>query len=87
VPDVASFGGWLLLASRRRDAAALDLALPARLWHRDNVLVLIGLLLVGATLALKVTGRRRPNAAVLPADGRDRDPAGDPVSTLRSRRS
>ncbi len=28
------------------------------LWHRDNVLVLIGLLLVGATFALKVTAGR-----------------------------
>src|SRR4029079_4255514 len=27
-------------------------------WHRDNVLVLIGLLVVGATLALKVTAGR-----------------------------
>ena len=28
------------------------------LWHRDNVLILIGLLVVGATLALKVTAGR-----------------------------
>ena len=28
------------------------------LWHRDNVLVLIGLLLVGVTLAFKVTAGR-----------------------------
>ena len=28
------------------------------LWHRDNVLVLIGLLVVGATLALKITAGR-----------------------------
>ena len=58
-PDVASFGGWLLLA-------ALIVAMllswiwrfrPA-LWHRDNVLILVGLLIVGATLALKVTAGR-----------------------------
>ena len=28
------------------------------LWHRDNVLILIGLLVVGATLALKITAGR-----------------------------
>ena len=61
VPDVASFGGWLLLAVL---VVGMLLAWLWRfrptLWHRDNVLILIGLLVVGATLALKVTaGRRR----------------------------
>ena len=59
VPDVASFGGWLLLAVL---VVGMLLAWIWRfrptLWHRDNVLILIGLLLVGATLALKVTAGR-----------------------------
>jgi len=59
VPDVASFGGWLLLAVL---AVGMLLSWIWRfrpgLWHRDNVLVLIGLLVVGATLALKVTAGR-----------------------------
>ncbi|MEP6639396.1 MAG: HDIG domain-containing metalloprotein, partial [Chloroflexota bacterium] len=59
VPDVASFGGWLLLAVL---AVGMLLSWIWRfrpgLWHRDNVLVLIGLLVVGATLALKITAGR-----------------------------
>jgi putative nucleotidyltransferase with HDIG domain len=59
VPDVASFGGWLLLAVL---SVGMLLAWIWRfrpgLWHRDNVLILIGLLVVGATLALKVTAGR-----------------------------
>jgi cyclic-di-AMP phosphodiesterase PgpH len=59
VPDVASFGGWLLLAVL---VVGMLLAWIWRfrpsLWHRDNVLILIGLLVVGATLALKVTAGR-----------------------------
>jgi putative nucleotidyltransferase with HDIG domain len=58
-PDFASFGGWLLLAVL---VVGMVLAWIWRfrpaLWHRDNVLVLIGLLVVGATLALKVTAGR-----------------------------
>jgi putative nucleotidyltransferase with HDIG domain len=58
-PDVASFAGWLLLA-----ALVVVMLLSwvwrfrPKLWHRDNALVLIGLLIVGATLALKVTAGR-----------------------------
>ncbi|HEX5149485.1 MAG TPA: HDIG domain-containing protein [Candidatus Limnocylindrales bacterium] len=58
-PDVASFAGWLLLA-----ALVVVMLLSwvwrfrSQLWHRDNVLVLIGLLIVGATLALKITAGR-----------------------------
>ena len=59
LPDVASFGGWLLLAIL---VVGMLLAWIWRfrptLWHRDNVLILIGLLVVGATLALKVTAGR-----------------------------
>src|SRR5206468_6484390 len=58
-PDVASFAGWLLLAVL---VVAMLLSwiwrFRPKLWHRDNVLILIGLLLVGATLALKVTAGR-----------------------------
>src|SRR4051794_8029657 len=58
-PDVASFGGWLLLAVLMvlMLLAWLWRFRPA-LWHRDNVLILIGLLVVGATLALKLTAGR-----------------------------
>ena len=57
--DVASFAGWLLLSVLLVGMllAWLWRFRPA-LWHRDNVLLLIGLLLVGATLALKVTADR-----------------------------
>jgi len=59
LPDVASFGGWLLLAIL---VVGMLLAWIWRfrptLWHRDNVLILIALLVVGATLALKVTAGR-----------------------------
>ena len=59
VVDVASLGGWFLLA-----VLVVGMLLTwvwrfrPTLWHRDNVLVLIGLLLVGATLAVKVTAGR-----------------------------
>jgi len=69
--DAASLGGWFLLA-----VLIVGMLLtwiwrfrPA-LWHRDNVLVLIGLLLVGATLAVKITDDREilqfflPTAAI-----------------------
>jgi putative nucleotidyltransferase with HDIG domain len=58
-PDVASFVGWLLLA-----VLIVVMLLTwiwrfrPKLWHRDNVLILIGMLLVGASLALKVTEGR-----------------------------
>ncbi len=59
IPDVASFGGWLLMAVL---AVGVLLSWIWRfrpgLWHRDNVLILIGLLVVGATLALKITAGR-----------------------------
>ena len=59
LPDVVSFGGWLLLAIL---VVGMLLAWIWRfrptLWHRDNALILIGLLVVGATLALKVTAGR-----------------------------
>ncbi len=59
LPDVTSFGGWLALAVL---VVGMLLAWIWRfrpgLWHRDNALILIGLLVVGATLALKITAGR-----------------------------
>jgi putative nucleotidyltransferase with HDIG domain len=59
LPNVSSFGGWLALA------VLIVLMLLTWIWrfrpawwHRDNVLVLIGMLVVGATLALKITAGR-----------------------------
>jgi hypothetical protein len=58
-PDIASFVGWLLLAVL---VAVMLLSwiwrFRPKLWHRDNVLILIGMLIVGATLALQVTAGR-----------------------------
>ena len=58
-PDVASFAGWFLLSVL---AVGMVLAWIWRfrptLWHRDNVLILIGLVLIGATVALKITADR-----------------------------
>src|SRR6476646_4361238 len=58
-PDVASFVGWFRMAVL---IVVLLLGWLWRfrptLWHRDNVLVLTGLLVVGATLALKITAGR-----------------------------
>ena len=76
--DVASFAGWFLLSVL---LVGMLLAWLWRfrptLWHRDNVLLLIGLLLVGATLALKVTADRSILPFFLP-DGRHRDAPGHP---------
>ena len=58
-PDVASFAGWFLLS-----VLAVGMVLSwiwrfrPSLWHRNNVLILVGLLLVGATIALKITDDR-----------------------------
>ena len=58
-PDLASFAGWLLLSVL---VVAMLLAWIWRfrptLWHRNNVIFLIGLLLAGTTLALKITAGR-----------------------------
>jgi cyclic-di-AMP phosphodiesterase PgpH len=62
-PDVASLFGWFMLA-------ALIVGMMfgwmwrfrPKLWHRDNALVLTGILVVGATIALKLTAGR----AILP---------------------
>ncbi|MGZ9160642.1 MAG: HD family phosphohydrolase [Candidatus Limnocylindrales bacterium] len=66
-PDIASFAGWFLLAAL---LVAMLLAWIWRfrpsLWHRDNVLMLIGLLVVGTTLALKITAGREVLGFFLP---------------------
>jgi putative nucleotidyltransferase with HDIG domain len=66
-PDVETFAGWFLLALL---VAGMLLAWIWRfrptLWHRDNVLVLIGLLLIGATVALKLTADRSLLHFVIP---------------------
>jgi len=58
-PDLAKLAGWFLLAAL---VVALLLAWVWRyrpeFWHRDNALLLVGLLLVGAVLALKLTAGR-----------------------------
>ncbi len=66
-PDVASVGGWFLLAAM---LVALLFGWLWRfrrgLWHRDNVLLLLGLLVVFATFALKLTAGRAALPFVLP---------------------
>ncbi len=65
--DLATFAGWFLLAVL---TVAMLLAWIWRfrptLWHRDNVLLLVGLLLVGTALALKVTAGREVLGYFLP---------------------
>ena len=65
--DLATFAGWFLLAVL---SVAMQLAWIWRfrpsVWHRGNVLVLIGLLLVGSAVALKVTAGRELLGYFLP---------------------
>ena len=67
VPDVASLGGWFLLASV---LVAVPLGWLWRfrraLWHRNNVILLLGLLIVFAAFALKVTEGRPALPYILP---------------------
>ena len=58
-PDVARLGGWFLLAV----LVAITLVawiwrFRRQLWHRTNALVLIGLIVFGATLLMKLTAGR-----------------------------
>ncbi len=66
-PDVARLGGWLLLAIL---AVGVLLGWIWRfrplLWHRTSALVLIGLIVVGTTLVLKVTAGRAGLPFVVP---------------------
>jgi cyclic-di-AMP phosphodiesterase PgpH len=66
-PDVAAVAGWFLLAAL---VVGLLLAWVWRfrpeVWHRTNVLVLVGLLLVVTTFALKLTAGRAAFPFLLP---------------------
>jgi putative nucleotidyltransferase with HDIG domain len=66
-PNLAALFGWFLLAGL---IVTMLLAWIWRfrptLWHRDNVLFLIGLLVVGTTLALKITAGREVLGYFLP---------------------
>ena len=66
-PDVAAVAGWFLLAAL---LVGLLLAWVWRfrpeVWHRNNVLVLVGLLLVVTTVALKLTAGRAAFPFLLP---------------------
>jgi putative nucleotidyltransferase with HDIG domain len=66
-PDPLRAAGWLMLAGL---AAVLLLAwiwrFRSQIWHRNSALLLIGLLLIGASVALKVTGDRSVLPYVVP---------------------
>jgi putative nucleotidyltransferase with HDIG domain len=65
--DLATFTGWVLLA-----VLSVGMLLTwiwrfrPTLWHRGNVLVLIGLLVVGSAVALKITASRELLGYFLP---------------------
>jgi cyclic-di-AMP phosphodiesterase PgpH len=66
-PDVARLGGWMLMS-----LLIVGLLLGwvwrfrRQLWHRTNALILIGLILVGTTLLLKLTAGRPGLPFILP---------------------
>jgi cyclic-di-AMP phosphodiesterase PgpH len=66
-PDVARLGGWFLMST-----LIVGLLLSwiwrfrRQLWHRTNALVLIGLIVVGTTLLLKLTAGRPGLPFILP---------------------
>ncbi|HUQ77983.1 MAG TPA: HDIG domain-containing protein [Patescibacteria group bacterium] len=66
-PDLARLGGWALLSTL---IVAILLGWIWRfrrlLWHRTNALVLIGLIVVGTTLLLKLTAGRPGLPFILP---------------------
>jgi cyclic-di-AMP phosphodiesterase PgpH len=66
-PDLGKFAGWFLLATL---LVGLLLAWVWRfrrdLWHRNNILMLVGLLLVFATVTLKLTAGRPTLPFLLP---------------------
>ena len=66
-PDVARLGGWLFLAVL---VVALILGWMWRFrpeyWHRNNALLLIGVILVGTALALKATSGRAGLPFIVP---------------------
>jgi putative nucleotidyltransferase with HDIG domain len=66
-PDFARLGGWFLLS-----VLVIGILLGwvwrfrRQLWHRTNALVLIGLIIVGTTLVLKLTAGRAGLPFILP---------------------
>ena len=66
-PDVARLGGWFLLS-----VLVIGILLAwiwrfrRQLWHRTNALVLIGLIVLGTTLLLKLTAGRHGLPFILP---------------------
>jgi putative nucleotidyltransferase with HDIG domain len=65
--DIASFGGWLLLSGLMVALliAWLRMFRPSY-WHRNNVVLLIWLLIAVATIALQVTAGRAALPFILP---------------------
>ncbi|MEK6721026.1 MAG: HDIG domain-containing metalloprotein [Chloroflexota bacterium] len=67
VPDFARFGGWAVLATLLIGALlAWMWRFRREFWHRNNVLVLVGVLLLFAAFALKLTAGRAALPFVLP---------------------
>ena len=65
--DLATFTGWLVLAVVTVAMLLIWIwRFRPTLWHRGNVLLLIGLLLVGSAVALKVTASRELLGYFLP---------------------
>jgi len=66
-PDALRAGGWFLLALL---SAVILLAwiwrFRSQIWHRNGALLLIALVLIGASIALKVTGDRSVLPYVVP---------------------
>ncbi|HEY8870487.1 MAG TPA: HDIG domain-containing metalloprotein [Candidatus Limnocylindrales bacterium] len=66
-PDFARLGGWFLLSSLLVGTLLAWIWRFRRdFWHRNNVMFLVGLLLVLATVALKVTAARLALPFILP---------------------
>lgn len=66
-PDVARLGGWLFLAILLVGMLLGWLwRFRRELWHRNNAMLLIGLVLVGTALVLKATAERPGLPYVLP---------------------
>ncbi len=66
-PDVARLGGWAALAALLVSVLlAWMWRFRREFWHRNNVLVLVGVLLLGAAFALQLTAGRAALPFVLP---------------------
>ena len=67
-PDAARAAGWFLLAALTVLVLLAWLwRFRSQIWHRTSALLLVALVLLGATLALKVTGDRSVLPYVVPA--------------------